>query len=268
MKLACRIIQFMPDPMRQEGRNVAVFGHDGEHAYVRALGLEKSGVVSLAEFASIAGKNAGPNWVYGEWVNWLQDLAGSEGREWPQMNAVLDAVNLRGVQFTVTPESIIESEDGDPEQAMDWLADRMIDRPRLQAKREFSEQVEDVLSASETRYLPGFIEGAAVDITTVEGAALTLRFPYLVDGKSRIGIRLLKPTKAGRAPTKTVADAIYAFRKGVETGFLERSGCIVLTAPLRDGQAVMDDLASVATVLDVTDDKTSRLLLHLVRGDG
>ncbi len=262
MMLHCRTVQFVANPARMEGRNVALFAAmaDGQ-VQVRALGDGEKGFDPML-LHSLPGFSDDAAWVFREWHGWFHDLAQSES--WASINAELDRMELRGVSVIATPEQVFDTRADQPTQAVDEVAEFLLGKPRRARDRSFDEWLDGVLLQSEIRFRPGFLEDARIDLESSAGQTLTLRFPYFVDAAQRTGIMVVRPDRKGMAPSRSASHAIYTFDKAVQAGVLDREHCVCLTGTLREGQAVAADLARSCVLLNVSDRGTPDALSRLV----
>lgn len=267
MMLQCRTVQFIPNPARMEGRNIAVFASSApDEVFVRALGDSKHGFDALSVRA-LPGISDANDWVFREWHGWFHDLA--RGCGWEKISLELDRINLRGLNFVAMPEQSFDIPASQPAQAVDKVAELLIGKLRRPRANTFEEQVQAVLSLSEIQYRDDFIEEARVEIETgKDGFLLSLDFPYLVNAKGgngvKTGILIVKPNKTGIVPARSVSHAIYTFDKAVQAGLLQRGHCVALVGPMQSGQALVSDLARSSVLLNIFDPDTPSALLELV----
>jgi len=261
MMLQCRTVQFIPNPARMEGRNIAVFASSApDQVFVRALGDSEHGFDPLS-VRTLPGVSDANDWVFQEWHGWFHDLAGAGG--WEEITQELDRINLRGLNFVALPEQSFDIPASQPAQAVDEVAELLIGKRRRPRANTFEEQVQALLSLSEIRYRDDFIVDAQVEIETGSDL-LTLRFPYLVDAKIKTGIQMVKPDKKGAVTSRAVSQVIYTFDKAVQAGLLQREHCVTLVGPMQPGQVLVLDLARSSVLLNIFDADTPRALGELV----
>lgn len=261
MMLQCRTVQFIPNPARMEGRNIAVFSASApDQVFVRALGDSEHGFDPLAVRA-LPGVSEGADWVFREWHGWFHDLA-RMGR-WEAVNEELDRINHSGLNFIAMPEQSFDIPTAKATEAADEVADLLMGKRRRPRAHTFEEQVQAVLSMSEIGYRDNFIEDARVEIEA-DNDLITLRFPYLVNAGIKTGLQVVKPDRKGNVTASAVSQAIYTFDKAVQAGLLQRAHCVTLTGPLRPGQALVSDLARSSVLMNVFDADTPHALWELV----
>lgn len=255
MMLQYWVIQFVPDPLRGEGRNVALITHDGERARLCALGLDRNGRVDLGPFETLAGKHAPSAWVYGEWVRWLQDLALHEGQSVERLDAVLNDVAAQGLHFTAQPAGTVDApKPSSPDQAMNWLFRRLVGEVRRPRSRIFDAQVEDALVRSKIALRTEFMRDVEVEILTeADALPVLLTFPFLLNETPRIGFKVVRPHGGLTSYQREVNDTLSTFEKAVTFGFLERSRCLVFTKkPSVERVPLVEMLSRSAVVVDVS----------------
>lgn len=261
MMLQCRTVQFIPNPARMEGRNIAVFASSApDQVFVRALGDSEHGFDPLSVRA-LPGVSEGTDWVFREWHGWFHDLARAGG--WKEITQELDRINRRGLNFVAMPEQSFDIPASQPALAADEVAELLIGKRRRPRASTFEEQAQAVLSLSEIRYRDDFIEDARVEIETGSDL-LTLHFPYLVDAKIKTGIQMVKPDKKRVVSARAVSHAIYTFDKAVQAGLLQREHCVTLVGPMQPGQTLVSDLARSSVLLNIFDADTHRALGEIV----
>ena len=262
MMLHCRTVQFVANPASMEGRNMAVFAATADGPVrVRALGDGEQGFDAML-LRGVPGFSEEAAWVFREWHGWFHDLAQSES--WTSINAELDRLALRGVNVIATPEQVFDTRADQPAQAVEEVAALLLGKPRRARDRSFEEWIEAVLMQSEIRYQPEFMEDARIDLQSSAGQTLTLRFPYFVDSPQRTGIMVVRPDKKGVVAAQSASHAIYTFDKAVQADVLTREHCVCLTGPLREGQAVVADLARSCLLLDASNPGTPSALSRIV----
>lgn len=255
MMLNYWVIQFVPDPLRGEGRNVAIITHDGERASLRALGLDRNGRVDLGPFTTLAGKHAPSAWVYGEWVRWFEDLSLYEGKSVERLNAILNDVATQGLYFTALPAGTVDTpKSASLEQVTSWLFKRLVGKVKRPLSRIFDSEVEEAITRSKIALRTEFMRDVEVEILAESDAPPTLlRFAFLLDERPRIGFKVVRPHAGITSYGRQVNDAIYTFDKAVTAGFLERSRCLVFTKKPSGGRVpLIEMLSRSAVVVDVS----------------
>lgn len=255
MKLRYRPIQFVADPLREEGRNVAVLGHDGRRVHLRALGLGRDGTVELGYFRAVAGERREEAWVYGEWIAWFRHLAAHEGQQQERLDVLLDALDGRGSPIVARDGGVVDDrENRAPEAVMDDLFKRLVGRPRRPCAHAFDDRVEALLQRTELAFREDFVRDVEVEFAAREGKdPLIVTFPFLLVGEPRAGFKVVRVHSPQKAFVRQVNDALFTFERCAAHGFLRRERCVVLTEPATPAKAVpMRALSAAAHVVDVT----------------
>lgn len=283
-----RLIQFREDPLRGEGRNIAVIAWTGSRAHIRAIGVDPFGNVEFSAFGRLLpdAMRTGA-WVYAEWVErWADLVRRCEG------NGEALAAELERLE-EISGAAFVAAEGGEADVAIPSsprpfgigadpdlvaaraAADRLYDRLVAGGMAgglpvPFLEAVDAVLSMSEVRYQERFQRDETFAIGASEEAEAFLFFPYFLDGPNSIGAKLVcfngPPWDAVVA---SVNDTIFTFDTAVSAGLLERRHCLALVDDIRSVQpALVARLAQAATLIDVTASDAASQLSALVRGEG
>ena len=268
MNLEYRLIQFVPEPLRNEGRNIAIMAHDGKQAHFRAIGVDASGEIDLESFKTMSGKARDNAWVYREWVGWFQDLRDNEGRDRAELFAILDALEFSNPNFVVRGKG--ELTDVTPyrfNDALDRLFEELVGHPTKPKQRDFREQINQVLADSFVTRERGFEVDVQVEVS-VKGKSrpLMLDFPYLLNGEKRFGFKTVKMRNTTEANLiAQVNDAYFTFERALDLGFLKEGQCIALSErPTDDRQRFAKKLASIAHFVDVSSTDAARYVGHLI----
>lgn len=256
-----RLIQFLQDPIREEGRNIGVVLFNGTWAGFRSVGMiDGHGKADLSRFIGIAEDNKESIWVFGEWIEWFKALCTESKGNNEIINAELDALENHSPQFIATTGGYFDSESEDAESALRELFQELIRQPRSSAKPEFQEQLEQSLIKSEIPFHSGYDK--SIEVTIEPGEAkppIVFTLDYYIDGERKIGIKVIKfhHSRASVLDTKT-NDAIYTFSQAQLHSFLEKDKCIVLCdSPTESKLSYVERLSEVATVIDITKDGAS-----------
>lgn len=283
-----RLIQFRDDPLRGEGRNIAVVAWTGSRAHIRAIGVDPFGNVEFSAFARLLpdAMRAGA-WVYAEWVErWTDLIRRCEGSdealtaELERMEEISGATFVAAeggeVDLAVPSSPRLSGIGADPDlmaarAAADRLYDRLVAGGMVGGLPvPFLDAVDAVLSMSEVRFQERFQRDETFAIGADETVEAFVFFPYFLDGPNSVGAKLVcfngPPWDAVVA---SVNDAIFTFDTAVSSGLLERRHCLALVDDVRSVQpALVARLAQAATLIDVTASDAAFQLSALVRGEG
>src|ERR1039457_5260093 len=86
MSLSYCLIQYLDDPVRNEGRNIGVIVQGFGRACFRALGVSGTRV-DVTLFETIARKKD-VGWIYREWIDWFNDVLAGEGKSLENILAI------------------------------------------------------------------------------------------------------------------------------------------------------------------------------------
>ncbi len=261
MNLRYRLIQFVADTYREEGRNVALVVYANEKTYVRALGVDERGYVDTAWFERLLAETQKESaWVYQEWANWWRELVGDGVGNVEVVDAALERLNAKSISMSTTEGGVIEIPDEeDPKNAVEWLYRRLIGDEDV-----FFRHLDEAIFTSELEHRGSFSRNAIVrlDLPTGEqGLAMDAHFSYLVepslrDQLPRAAFKILRFRGVTQENLlKAINDAVYTFETAVRCGYLDPSRCVVLAdAPEPGQEALHGRLAAVAHVIDITAD--------------
>lgn len=283
-----RLIQFRDDPLRAEGRNVAVVAWTEDRTHLRALGVNPFGRIDPAAFERLLPQALRSSaWIYAEWVERWTDIArrgeGDVERLLSELERIEEVsgahwVAIEGGEVDVEPPAPprpIRTDSADPglsavRSAADALYGRLVAGGMAGGLPvAFLDAVDAVLSISETRFHEGFVRDETVAIGKDEEMETLLFFPYLVDGPERAGIKLACfDGPSWEAAVAAVNDAVLSFDLAVAAGFLRRDRCIALVdRAFGDQQGLALRLGRSATLIDVTAPGAASHLGRLLRGE-
>lgn len=285
-----RLIQFREDPLRAEGRNVAVIAWTGDRTHLRALGVNPFGRIDSAGFERLLPQALRSSaWVYTEWVERWTDIArrceGDAERLLTELERIEEVsgahwVATEGGEVDVEPPTPpprpIRTDAVDPglwavRNAADALYERLVAGSMAGSlPMAFLDAVDAVLSISEIRFREGFARDETVAIGSDGEAETFLFFPYLVDGAERTGIKLVCfDGPSWEAAVATVNDSVLTFDLAVAAGFMPRDRCVALVdRAAGEHQGLAARLARSATLIDVTAPEAATRLGRLIRGEG
>jgi hypothetical protein len=255
MSLQYRLIQYVPDMLRQEGRNIALIAYDGQRSYFKAIGLMDDGTIELDYYKTIAPHIASDVWAFGEWINWFQDLIALEGSDIKKLNATLDMLETTGINIIARQGGeVIETEEEEAGSIIQKLYNDLITtpKPRIQG---FNERVEQAITLSKIKERKGFESNIEVEVRyQVTSPPVFLEFPFLLNAQPRTGFKLVQfRNREIHYIREQVHDVIYTFQKAIELDFLKKDRCVVLCdRPTRAKERYIAELSPFAHLIDVS----------------
>lgn len=266
MNLAYFTIQYIADPIRGEGRNVAVIGTAEGRGYLRAVGLDGEGEIDLAEFRAASGQSVEESVTVPDWIEYFRCVATDDARSQETLAQVLGRLSPADSAFVMgsAGETEIGRVEG-PERAMDRVFDRVVGHPPAERVDRFPGRLERLLRLSELRTYPDFWPDAEIELKAATGA-VTLTFDFALVDAPAIGFRVVR---WNANPAKTAAElraAVAEFKRAWECRFLSRLRSVILTDRKWPGGKLADQLArSRLTVIDVMADDAQERLRHLLQ---
>lgn len=284
-----RLIQFREDPLRAEGRNVGVIAWTGDHAHLRALGVNPFGRIDPAGFERLLPQALRSSaWVYAEWVERWTDIARRCEGDAERLLAEFERIEeVSGAHWVATEGGEVDVESPTPSprrirtdavdpglsevrDAADALYERLVEGGMAGGLPiAFLDAVDTVLSISEIRFREGFARDETIAIGSAEEAETFLFFPYLVDESEPIGIKLVCfDGPSWEATVAAVNDSVLTFDLAVAAGFLTRDRCVAMVdRATGDQQGLAVRLARSATLIDVTVSDAPSQLRQIVLGE-
>lgn len=267
MSLTYYAIQYVADPLRGEGRNVAVIGTAEGRGYLRAVGLHADGEIDMAEFRAASGQSVEESVTVPDWIEYLRCVADDDARSPDSLAREMHRLSGSGGAFVMgsAGEADIGRIEG-PERAMDRVFERVVGRPPTERIDRFPDRLERFLHLSELRAYPDFWENAEIELKTASGA-VKLGFDFALVGTPAVGFRIVRWDASSATTTKTLRAAITEFRRAWECRFLSGLRSVVLTDRAWPEGKLADQLAQArVSVIDVTaDDALDRLRRLLQR---
>ncbi len=260
-----RLLQYREHPERQEGRNFALLARAGGQTHVRAIGMKRNGFIDLNYYRAIAPRQIQEHWVFGEWLQWLQDLAtwdGAWNSDSPLVDTLFASIAAQERQIVVTaPRTEEWPGSHDVEVMLDSLEDRLIGTMTKPPEKPFSEWIEDALLTSELVYRKGFFREVEVSFDLPGAKPFITTFPYAITEEPRIGFKTIAFHGAKKDIQQKVNDALLSFQRAVESGFLAKERCIVFTQSIpKTNKIYAEELEEMAQLVNVTaGDATDRL---------
>jgi hypothetical protein len=256
MNLQYRLIQYVPDMLRQEGRNIAIIAYDGQRAYFKAIGLMDDGTVDLDYYKTIAPHISEDVWAFGEWINWFQDLIALEGHNPEKLNASLNKLEKTGINIIARQGGeVIESDEEEVSFTIQKLYDELVTTPPKPRIESFIERAEQAVILSKITELKGFERDVEVELRYQNSVTpLFLEFPFLLNAEPRTGFKLVQLRhRQIHYVTQQVHDAIYTFQNAVDLDFLKRDRCVVLCdRPTREKERYIAQLSPIAHLIDIS----------------
>jgi len=260
-----RLIQFLADPMREEGRNIGVLAFDGRWAGFKGIGMTGGTRPNLSGYATITG-NSPDIWVFGEWIEWFKSLCRESEGNVERINTELNLLPDHSPQFAATDGGLADADGRTSETVLEDLFGQLVGEPRRRGNPVFKEQVREALIRSELWFIPGFEESVEVSLRTESPEPEVFMLDYFLEGEQKAGFKTIK-FKGSKSDTldAKVNDAIHAFLAAQDNGFIERERCFILCdAPCQNRKKHENRLSSVATLVDVTRDDAHRELASLI----
>jgi len=267
MSLTYYAIQYVADPLRGEGRNVAVIGTAEGHGYLRAAGLHGDGEIDMAEFRAATGQSVEESATVPDWIEYFRCVADDDARSPDSLARELQRLSASGSAFVMggAGEADIGRMEG-PERAMDRVFERVVGRPPAERIDRFPERLERLLHLSELRAYPDFWENAEIELKTA-GGPVKLGFDFALANAPAVGFRIVRWDASSATTAKTLRAALTDFRRGWECRFLSGLRSVVLTDRAWPDGKLADQLAQArVTVINVmADDALDRLRRLLQR---
>lgn len=255
MKVEYRILQYFPDPIRAEARNVAVLSFKGHEASFRAVGQRSSGLVDVAYFEPIAKERRHDAWVWAEWNEWLNALVATQCAD--HIRSVMDRLQTRNAQFAGHVGGFLEV---DPAASTWSIADQLfrelVGDPRLGPSDHFMRSVDTFLDASRLSARPDFQRDVEVEFDIPgKSSPMIVDFVALLAAEPRIGIKCIQfRHHATAAATAQVNDARFTFEQVADIGFIGKDRSIVLhDTPSKGRGPLLDRLKGVAGIFNLDD---------------
>lgn len=280
-----RLIQFREDPLRAEGRNVAVFTWNEEHVYLRALSATSAGEVDSTIFERLLSPALRSNaWVYAEWVERWTDISRSCKGDPQRLQKELERLEeTSGAHWVASEKGEIDIPSPPAPQniwqnavnpnllavhnAADILYNRLISSGMAgDLPISFLEAVDYTIMISEIVHHDGFSRSETIAVGKDAETETLLFFPYFVDGPMRTAIKLACFNgPSWEAAVSMVNDTILTFDLAVTAGFIQRDHCVVLTdSPMGEYSKLALRLERSATLIDVTATDPASQLHRLV----
>jgi len=256
-----RVIQFLRDPLRGEGRNIGVIVFSQSWAGFKSIGMiDEAAKPELFGYMSVAGNSYKESiWVFGEWIEWFKDLCNEDRGNPDKINNELDALKEQTPYFSATGGGVIETGSNAPKFALGELYDELVGQPLAKPKNDFQDDVFEILKRSEITFYTEFERAVEITIESEPGKApIVFTLDYFLDGPKKLGFKVIRFRKARRQQlTMKVNDAIHAFTDAQNSGFLDRNRCVVLCDTDKDS-VHLERLKSVAMVINITKEDAHR----------
>lgn len=266
MSLTYFTIQYVADPLRGEGRNVAVIGTTEGRGYLRAVGLAGGDEIDLAEFRAASGQSVEESATVPDWIEYFRCVATDDARSPEVLKQILGRLSAADSAFVMggAGETEIGRVEG-PERAMDRIFERVVGHPPVERVDRFPDRLERLLHRAELRSYPDFWPNAEIDLKTASGT-VTLTFDFALVDAPAIGFRVVRWNSN---PAKTAADlraAVAEFEQAWKCRFLSGLRSVILTDRKWPSGKLSDQLErSRVTVIDVMADDASERLRRLLQ---
>jgi hypothetical protein len=260
MNLKFYAVQYVENPSSDDIRYVAIIAFWGWRGYYRALGVDGNNTDTVY-FQSIAKQTHDSEWVYREWVNWLNHFESIRTIE--QFNEAVARLKSNKSGFVVSTgygEIGLIKGTIHCEAKMDELFKRYVRVPRKSPDIVFNNRVKNIFQQTEIVYEGSpFIEGAEVEMISEESNdVVTLEFSHLMTGNRPVGFNTIVLQGARQKSLALQAERIEVnFRNAVRTGFLKPDRCVLLCGPVKEKHSeLIDRFSGIATVIDIFDEST------------
>lgn len=266
MSLAYFTIQYVADPMRGEGRNIAVIGTAEGRGYLRAVGVHGDGEIDLAVFRAASGQSVEESVTVPDWIEYFRCVAEDDARSPESLARALGRLSQSDSAFVMgaageTDTSHVEG----PERAMDRVFERVVGQPPADRIDRFPDRLERLLRLSELRALPDFWPNAEIELKT-SGGTTKLGFDFALVDAPAIGFRAVRWHGAGAQTGNELRAALAEFERAWGCRFLSRMRSVLLTDCKWPRGALAEQLArSRVTVIDVLADDAVERLRHLLQ---
>lgn len=260
MILEYYLIQYVSDPFRNEGRNVALIGTCQGKGYLRAIGLASDGSVDRLPFCSIAGLSRDQSSIWPEWIHYLEAVTAVEGRAGRSLALEMTRLSERDLHFVSGGQGSASMEEGmSPDKAMDELFDRLIGDVPANPDDLFFERLEFVFHCAEVSYRQDFWESIEIDIEKGDEFVTISLDAALVTGKTA-GFCIVRSADGAIKAKQGLKAAISNLQKAVDVGFLTKRTSIILTDSTWNPDSAISRMAQGITVININDaDAPSRI---------
>lgn len=229
MNLAYFTVQFVPDPIRAEGRNVAVIGTAGGQGYVRAAGLNAEGRLDMAEIRAVAGLSVTDSMAIPDWIDYFQCVAEHDATTRESLARELATLGTTFGPFVVGAEGTAEIGAREtPETVIDRVFDRVVGRPPAELVDRFPERLQWLLRVTELPTLADFHRDPEIELNTPAGA-VTLRFHMALVGAPAVAFRIVRYRGTDAEIGREVRAALAQFERAWSARFLSAGRSVVLT---------------------------------------
>lgn len=266
MSLAYVTVQYVPDPLRGEGRNVAVIGTADGRGYVRAVGLSDSGEIDLAEIRAFAGLSFREGAALPDWLDYFVCVSQHNATSRYALLDELSTLSATKGPFVLGSEGIAEmARRESPEAVMDRVFDRLVGHLPSDRIDRFPEQLEHFLHHTELRTLPDFHQDPEIELETTDGS-IKLRFHMALVDSPAVGFRIVRYSGEQRKIAPTLKEALREFKRAQDAGFLDAKRSVILTDRVWPAGQLAKRLAdSAVTVIDVFSAEASIQLYDLLQ---
>jgi len=267
MSLTYYTIQYVADPLRGAGRNVAVIGTAEGRGYLRAVGLHHNGEIDVAEFRAASRQSVEQSVTVPDWIEYFRCVADDDARSPDSLARELQRLSESDSAFVMgtAGETEIGRVEG-PDRAMDRVFERVVGEPPADRVDRFPERLERLLHLSELRTYSDFWDNAEVELKTASGI-VKLGFDFALANAPAVGFRIVRWDTSTAKTAKALRAALAEFRRAWECRFLSGLRSVVLTDRAWPDGRLADQLARAqVTVIDVmADDAPDRLRRLLQR---
>lgn len=265
MNLDYFAIQYVADPIRGEGRNVAIIGTAEGHGYLRMAGLGRDGEIDLAEFRAATDAAVGDTAAVPDWIEFFRCVAADDAHSPESLAKVLGALTTSESAFVAGAAGGAEfsSVEG-PERAMERVFKRVVGIPPADRIDRFPDRLQRLLQLAELPAYPDYWPNAEIVLKTASGAK-TLAFDFALTRDPAIGFRVVRWASNGANAEADLRAALAEFLRAWECRYLSRLRSVILTDrawPEGPQATLLAD--AMVTVIDVMADDAQDRLRHLL----
>ena len=244
MTIHYSLIQYVEDPVRNEGRNIGVIVHDRGVTCLRALGVS-NGQLDVSYFEALSTRTKGNGWVYQEWISWFEDLLSNEGRHLEGFQRYTK--RLEGGNFIVKSGGYLDDlpEKKQKSTIAEYLFANLVTPPHPRQSTRFTTLVEDLVTQTKLPLRPDFDRDITVEFFPEGRAPVSVSLPFILTDTPRTIFKIINPNGNLATLTRQVNDALYTFETVVAADFATKERCIIITD--RPGKEKAPHLRRLAT---------------------
>jgi hypothetical protein len=266
MSLSYSLIQYIEDPVRNEGRNIGIIVQGFGEACFRALGVNGDNV-DVTPFEDLSSRNKENGWVYREWIDWFNDVFSGRGKGLDHIQTI--SRKLEGGNIVIRDGGVIDTlSDDSLDEAADELYSRMVSRPTRQTAVRFSDRINEFIKKSEISFRPGFEKDISIEFLPDLGTPVSIALPFALLDKPRTAFKLVNPKGSIDSLLRQINDAVFTFETVVANGFAEKNRCVVITDKVVKAKVQhLNRLSAYAQIIYLSDSDAVSKAKEII-GDG